>query len=154
MIKPLRAPIRKGYALTVVLIFLILLIALWSAVTRSTASLLRIETDRVLQQTRDQGVMNAMGQALQLLQYSTPSDPLNPTRTQFTYGVEVTVQGANGSSTIVNLTVQYSPVSQTPCGPAMQIGCTQQWQVQVSPGTCNIPLPTPSSGVPPTVQWR
>ena len=52
-----------------VLVFLILMFALWSTVYRSTSSLLRIETNRVLQQTRDQGAMNALAQAIQLLQY-------------------------------------------------------------------------------------
>ena len=73
MIKQERARPSKGYSLTVVLIFLILLFALWSAVYRSTSSLLRIETNRVLQQSRDEGAMTALAQALQLLQYSTPS---------------------------------------------------------------------------------
>ena len=69
---------RRGYSLTVVLVFLILMFALWSTVYRSTSSLLRIETNRVLQQTRDQGAMNALAQAIQLLQYSAPSDPTIP----------------------------------------------------------------------------
>ena len=49
------------------------------------------QANRVLQQTRDQGAMNALARAIQLLQYSKPSDPVNPSRTQFTYGVTVTV---------------------------------------------------------------
>jgi hypothetical protein len=140
MIRPSRARTRKGYSLTVVLIFLILLFALWSTVYRSTSSLLRIETNRVMQQARDQGTMNALGQALQLLQYSKPSDSSNPSRTLFVYGVVMTVQSANGSCTTTNYTVQFSP--------APQKG-TNCWQVQVSPGTCTVPLPTPGT----TVQW-
>jgi len=136
MIRPLRAQRRKGYSLTVVLIFLILLFALWSTVHRSTSSLLRIETDRVLQQTRDQGAMNALAQALQLLQYAKPSDPTNPNRAQFVYGVAVTVESATGSCTTMNFTVQFSPVPQQ--GP-------NRWQVQVSPGTYAVPLPTPGA---------
>ena len=53
---------HRGFSMTTVLIFLILLFALWSAVYRTTSSLLRIETNRVLQQTRDQGAMNALAQ--------------------------------------------------------------------------------------------
>ena len=140
MIRPSRARTRKGYSLTVVLIFLILLFALWSTVYRATSSLLRIETNRVMQQARDQGTMNALGQALQLLQYSKPSDSSNPSRTLFVYGVVMTVQSANGSCTTTNYTVQFSP--------APQKG-TNCWQVQVSPGTCTVPLPTPGT----TVQW-
>jgi len=136
MTSALRAQARKGYTLTVVLIFLILLFALWSTVHRSTSGLLRIETDRILQQTRDQGAMNALAQALQLLQYAKPSDPANPNRTLFLYGVAVTVQSATGSSTTMNFTVQFSPVPQQ--GP-------NRWQVQVSPGSCAVPLPLPGA---------
>ena len=140
MIKPRQHHARKGYSLTVVLIFLILLFALWSTVYRSTSSLLRIETNRVLQQSRDQGTMNAMAQALQLLQYSTPSDSSNPSRTLFVYGVTLTVPGTTGSCTSASYTVQFSPVPAQ--GP-------YRWQVQVSPGTYSVPLPTPGA-VP---QW-
>jgi hypothetical protein len=136
MIEPLSAPKRRGYALTVVLIFLILLFALWSAVHRSTSSLLRLETDRVLQQARDQGTMNAVGQALQLLQYARPSDPTNPSRSLFVYGVSVTVRSANGSCTTADYTVQFSPLPQE--GP-------NRWQVQVNPGTYAVPLPNPGA---------
>ena len=41
--------------------------------------------------------MNALAQAVQLLQYSKPSDSTNPGRTQFTYGVQVTVTSASGT---------------------------------------------------------
>ena len=64
MIRPAPAGSRRGYTLTVVFIFLILLCALWSTVYRTTSSVLRIETERVLQQTRDQGAMNALAQAI------------------------------------------------------------------------------------------
>lgn len=140
MIKSRPAQARKGYSLTVVLVFLILLFALWSAVYRSSSSLLRIETNRVLQQQRDQGTMNALAQALQLLQYSTPSDPSNPTRTQFTYGVNLTVPSTTGSCTTASYTVQFSPLPAQ--GP-------YRWQVQVSPGSYSVPLPTPGA----TPQW-
>jgi hypothetical protein len=140
MIRPRQPQPRKGYSLTVVLIFLILLFALWSTVYRSTSSLLRIETNRVLQQSRDQGTMNAMAQALQLLQYSTPSDSSNPSRTLFVYGVTLTVPSTTGACTTASYTVQFSPA------PTLGPYC---WQVQVSPGTYSVPLPTPGA-VP---QW-
>jgi hypothetical protein len=140
MIRSRQSKVPKGYSLTVVLIFLILLFALWSTVYRSSASLLRIETNRVLQQTRDQGTMNALAQALQLLQYSTPSDPTNPDRTQFTYGVTVAVPSTTGPCTTASYTVQFSPVPTQ--GP-------YRWQVQVTPGTYSVSLPTPGA-VP---QW-
>ena len=75
---------------------------------RTTSSLLRIETNRVLQQTRDQGAMNALAQAIQLLEYSTPSDSSNPSRTVFTYDVSVTVQNTSGGCTATDYTVVYT----------------------------------------------
>jgi Tfp pilus assembly protein PilX len=127
---------RRGYSLTVVLIFLILLFALWSAVYRTTSSRLRIETNRVLQQTRDQGAMNALAQAVQLLQYSTPSDSSDPGRTQYTYGVQVTVTSVSGTCTTSDYTVVYTaPPNKYP----------SSWEVQVSPGYCSVPLPSPGN---------
>jgi len=140
MIKLQHANPRRGYSMTVVLIFLILLFALWSTVYRTTSSVLRIETNRVLQQTRDQGAMNALAQAIQLLQYSTPK----PSRPQFTYGVTVSVPNADGScgTATLDYTVVYTaaPTTQDP----------NRWQVQVSPGTyTGFPLPQISSNI----QW-
>jgi Tfp pilus assembly protein PilX len=133
MMKRRPARQRRGYSLTVVLVFLILLFALWSTVYRSTASLLRIESNRVLQHSRDQGAMNVLAQAIQLLQYAKPSDPSNPNRAQFVYGVTVTMQGPSGACETADYTVQFSPASQQ--GP-------NRWQVQVSQGTCSVPLPS------------
>jgi len=123
---------RRGYTFTVVLIFLFLLFALWSTVFRTTSSLLRVETNRVMQQTRDQGAMNALAQAIQLLQYSTPSTASNPGRTLFTYGVQVSVTNPAGGCTTSDFTIQFSPVPAQ--GP-------YRWQVQVTPGSYNVPLP-------------
>jgi hypothetical protein len=127
---------RRGYSLTVVLVFLILIFALWSTVYRSTSSLLFIETNRVMQQSRDQGAMNALAQALQLLQYAKPSDSSNPNRTQFVYGVTLTMLDQTGACTTADYTVQFSAAPQQ--GP----NC---WQVQVTPGTCSVPLPNPGA---------
>ncbi len=131
---------RRGYSLTVVLIFLILLFALWSTIYRTSSSLLRIETNRINQETRDQGAMNALGQAIQLLQYSAPYDSTNPNRTQFTYGVQLTVTSPTGACQTSSFTVQYN------AAPARGANC---WQVQVYPGTYSVPLPTPGA----TPQW-
>ncbi len=127
---------RRGYSLTVVLIFLILIFALWSTVYRSSSSLLRIETNRVLQQTRDQGAMNALAQSIQLLQYATPRDSSNPSRTLFIYGVTVTIQDPSGGSTTADYTVQFTPA------PEQGTNC---WQVEVSQGTYGVPLPAPGA---------
>ncbi len=131
---------RRGYTITVVLIALALLLLLWSFVRRTTSSLVRIETNRVLQQTRDQGAMNALAQAIQLLQYGAPSDPNNPGRTVFTYDVSVPVQNTSGGCTPTDFTVIYT--ARPDLGPS-------RWQVQVSPGSWSVPLP--SIGASP--QW-
>jgi hypothetical protein len=136
MIRP--ASLRRGYALTVVLIFLILLFALWSTVYRTTATLLRIESNRALQQSRDSGAMNALAQAIQLLQYSAPQDPANPGRTVFTYGAQISVPaiGAAGGCTTSDYTIVFT--ARPDLGPA-------RWQVQVSPGSSPVPLPNPGA---------
>jgi hypothetical protein len=144
MIRPLHPNPRRGYSLTVVAIFMMLLFALWSTVARTTASVFRIETNRIMQQTRDQGPMNAFAQALQLLQYSKP--PTNGDRTQFTYGLTVKVPNSDGTCGTATLdytiVYTYAPVPGTPGDP-------NRWQVQVSPGTYSVPLPQISS----TISW-
>jgi hypothetical protein len=126
---------RRGYTLTIVLISLMLLFALWCFVSRTMSSALRVETNRVLQQTRDQGAMNALGSAIQLLQYSEPSDSTNPSRTVFTYGLTVKVPDASGAGTPTDYTIVYTA--------RPDLG-SQRWEIQVSPGTSAVPLPSVS----------
>jgi hypothetical protein len=135
MIPPRRSRTRRGYTLTIVLIAIMMLFLLWSYATRTTSSLLRVETSRTLQETRDQGAMNALAQAIQLLEYSTPSDPNNPSRTVFTYGVSISVPnaGTGGGCTTSSFTVTYTAWPQKGA---------QCWQVQVSPGSYSTPLPS------------
>jgi hypothetical protein len=132
MIPSRRSRPRHGFTLTVVLITLMMLFLLWSYASRTTSSLLRVETGRVLQQTRDQGAMNALAQAIQLLEYSTPS---NSGRTVFTYGVSVSVPstGSGGGCTTSSYVVVYT--ARPDLGP-------KRWEVQVSPGSCSTPLPS------------
>jgi hypothetical protein len=142
MIRRIHLNPRRGYSLTVVVIFMILLFALWGTVARTTASVFRIETTRIMQQTCDQGPMNALAQALQLLQYSKP--PTNGGRTQFTYGLTVNVANSDGTCGTLDYTIvyTYSPVAGNPGDP-------NQWQVQVSPGTYSVALPLIGS----TISW-
>ena len=70
--------------------------------------LVRIETNRVLQQVRDQGAMNALARAIQLLQYSKPSDTNNPGRRMFTYAVTLSTQDPSGACTSSAYTVIYT----------------------------------------------
>jgi hypothetical protein len=123
---------RRAFTLSVVLIFMILLVAVWSTVYGTTSSMLRIETNRILQQARDQGAMNALAQAVQLLLYSRPSDSGNPSRSVFTYGVQVSVTSASGSCTTNDYTVVYTT--------RPDLGANR-WQVEVSAGSYNVALP-------------
>jgi type II secretory pathway pseudopilin PulG len=135
MIHPGNRRPRRGYTLTAVLITIMMLFLLWSYATRTTSSLLRIQTKRIHRETRDQGAMNALAQAIQLLEYSTPSDPDIPSRTVFTYGVSISVPstGTGGGCTTSDYTVTYTAYPSR--GP-------QCWQVQVSPGSYGTPLPS------------
>jgi Tfp pilus assembly protein PilX len=133
---------RRGYALPVVLIFLILLFALWSTVYRTTSSLLRIEANRASQQSRDQGAMNALAQAIQLLQYSAPSDPTNPARSQFTYGVQVSVPTAADAASCATSDYTVTYTARPDLG-------AHRWEIQISPGNCSVPLPNPGA----SPQW-
>jgi hypothetical protein len=127
---------RRGYSTIVVLIFLVLLFALWSTVFRTTSSLIRIETNRISQQTRDQGAINALAQAIQLLQYGKPSNRKNPRRTHFVYGVVVTVVNASRECEPREFTVEFDPEpGQDP----------KRWRVHVYPGSYHVPLPKPGA---------
>jgi hypothetical protein len=132
---------RRGYSLTVVLIFVILLFALWSTVYRTTSSLLRVETNRMLQESRDQGPMNALAQALQLLEYSTPYDSANPGRTTFIYGVQIPVGTTAGECVSTAYTVQFTA--------APTESDSNRWQIQITPGSSSVPLPNPGD----SPQW-
>jgi hypothetical protein len=149
MIRPLHVNPRRGYSLTVVLIFLILMLALWGTVYRTTSSVLRVETNCVSQQSLDPGALNALAQAVQLLQYVTLSVPNPPSGTQYIYDVNVTVPifpvpapplSPCGSEDFT-VVYTYSPIAGVG-------GDLNRWQVQVSPGTYNVPLPQISSTIP------
>jgi hypothetical protein len=63
---------RRGYALVLVLVFMVLLVSLTSMAYRQVASALRIESVRALQTIRDEGSLQAAAQALALLQTGLP----------------------------------------------------------------------------------
>jgi hypothetical protein len=56
----------------VVVIYLLLLFALWGTVHRVTSSLLRIETARLNRKTRNAGAMNVLARAVRLLEHGAP----------------------------------------------------------------------------------
>ncbi len=121
---PTRSSVRRGYSLTVVLLFLVLLLCLWAAVYRTTASFLRVETARVKRNDLDNGMLAALAQALMYLE-NNPALPRNPV----TYGITVPVNQNNPEGP--NFTATFTPAP-APSG----------WTVQVAPGTCSTPLPS------------
>ncbi|MGA2700610.1 MAG: hypothetical protein ABSH35_05880 [Isosphaeraceae bacterium] len=114
---------RGGYSLTVVLLFLVLLLFLWAAVYRTTASFLRVETARVKRNDLDEGMLGALGKALWYLE-TNPALPRNPV----TYGITVPVSPQNPEGP--NFTATFTPAT-PPSG----------WTIQVTPGTYSTPLP-------------
>lgn len=135
--RPMRG--RRGYTLTVVVISLMLLFAVACFASRTTSSLLRVETNRVLQQTRDQGAMNAMAQALQLLQYGSPPQTTSPP-TPYLYGVTINLPNTGGGCTPTDYTILYT--YRPDLGP-------ERWEVQVSQGTASTALPP----IGDTIDW-
>ena len=113
---------RRGYSLTVVFLFLVLLLGLWAAVYRTTASFLRIETARAKRDDLDAGMLSALGQALMYLERN-PALPRIPV----TYGVKVPAGDPSGQDFVAN----FSPV----------VTSSNGWTVQVAPGTYPTPLP-------------
>lgn len=114
---------RRGYSLTVVLLFLLLLFFLWAAVYRTTASFLRVETVRVKRNDLDEGLQAALAKALWYLE-TNPALPRQPV----TYGITVSVSPNNpqGSNFIASFTPSASPSG---------------WTIRLIPGTCSTPLP-------------
>jgi hypothetical protein len=64
--------VRRGYALTAVLLFVVFAFGAWAVLFHSCGSVLRVEEARALRQTRSQWTAPAMAQALRLLQTGDP----------------------------------------------------------------------------------
>jgi len=90
---PTRSSVRRGYSLTVVLLFLVLLLCLWAAVYRTTASFLRVETARVNRNDLDEGMLGALAQALWCLE-TNPGHSQSP-GTPVIYGITVPLNPDN-----------------------------------------------------------
>ncbi len=121
---------RRGYSLTVVLLFLVLLLFLWAAVYRTTASFLRVETARVNRNNLDSGMLGALAQVLLYLE-KNPTPPLSGM-----YGITVPVypNNPNNSSNpqVTNFTATITPSATLANG----------WTIVVAPGICARPLPS------------
>ena len=84
MMYPCLARPRRGYSLTVVLLFLVLLLFLWAAVYRTTGALLRSETARVRRNDLDAGLLAAQAQAIMYLEAHS-----SLARSPVSYGIKV-----------------------------------------------------------------
>ena len=79
---------RRGYAMVLVLVFIALLLSIYSVAYRDVAAALRIETVRTLRQQRDEGSVEALARGLTLLETGLP--PQDP------YVCEVTIDTSTG----------------------------------------------------------
>ncbi len=75
---------RSGFALMLVLVFIVLFLAMLGVACRQTAAALRIETIRTLQIQRDEGTLHALAKGLALLETGVP--PADP----YLCGVDIT----------------------------------------------------------------
>jgi Tfp pilus assembly protein PilX len=126
----IRVQNRRGFALVLVVVTIVVLLGFWAMAYRETASLIRVESSRLLNQTRAvQSVhaMTALDQALTLLEVKIPTN-----RQTYVYTCPVNVTPP------AMFTVTFTPNSQLP-------GASNGWTVQVTPGssTANLPLPSP-----------
>jgi hypothetical protein len=117
---------RRGYSLTVVLLFLVLLLFLWAAVYRTTASFLRVETARVKRNDLDNGMLGALAQALWYVE-------TNPTPCAGSCGFSVPLNPNNPNNPNnpqkLDFTATFTPV--TPVPPNWS-----NWSIKVVPGYC------------------
>ena len=66
---------RRGYALLLVIVFLVLFLAMLGTAWRQVASVLRVETVRAVQTRRDQGCLLAAVQGIHYLEETATPDP-------------------------------------------------------------------------------
>ena len=83
-----RTSTRHGYAMMLVLVFIVLFLSLWSVAYRHTAAALRIESGRSLAVQRDEGSLHALARGLALLETGYP--PTDP------YACGVTIETSSG----------------------------------------------------------
>ena len=88
---------RRGYALMMVSVFLVLMLAMTGVVYRHLSSTLRIETARVQAQQRDEALIHALARAVELLETGTPHSN--------TYVFGTTIETSEG---LESITVTYT----------------------------------------------
>ncbi len=69
--RPAKRPVRGGYALLIVLVFVMLFLTILGVAWRQIGSLLNIETVRAQQMTRDRGSLMAAAKGLRLLEMTS-----------------------------------------------------------------------------------
>lgn len=117
---------RRGYAIMLVLVFIVLFLSLWSVAYRHTATALRIESGRTLAVQRDEGSLHALARGLALLETGYP--PTDP------YACGVTIDTSSGPR---SLTVTFESAG------------AETWSVSSRPTRSNEnPLPLPGSFAP------
>jgi hypothetical protein len=65
---------KRGYAMVMALVFIALLLSIYSVAYRQVAAALRIETARTLQRQRDEGSLQALARGLALLETGLPPE--------------------------------------------------------------------------------
>lgn len=85
---------RSGYAMMLVLVFIVLFLGLLGVALRQTAAALRIETVRTMQIQRDEGSLHALAKGLALLETGIP--PTDP----YVCGVDIATSSGLRSYTI------------------------------------------------------
>lgn len=93
---------RSGYAMILVMVFVMLLLGLWSVAYRQLGSAVRLRAVGVQQLQRDEGCMQAAARGLALLETGTPAtDPYTCVTTVYTstgvhiYKVQFTLEGTS-----------------------------------------------------------
>ena len=111
---------RSGFAMMLVLVFILMFLAMLGVACRRTASALRIESVRALQTQRDEGSLHALARGLALLENGLP--PANP----YSCAVEIETSRGPRSYTITftsvevgNWTVNSSPTTEGEMLPSM-----------------------------------
>ncbi len=83
-----KRPARRGFALLLVLVFVVLFLAMLGVAWRQIGAVLRIESARARQMTRDDGSLLAVAKALRLLETTSDLSLIGPS-----YRFKTTIDG-------------------------------------------------------------
>jgi hypothetical protein len=121
MMTPALTVRRRGFSLTVVLLFLLLLMYLWAVVYRSTGSLVRAQTARIQRDIDDAGMRNALAQVLMYLERQAGNGSLDTNSPPPPYTVTV-----NNDPVVESGIAKKYTATITPPGPGKT-----DWKVEV-----------------------